>query len=131
MMEKTADWIERVKRQCAHIPVLSIEEMFALPEPQEFDGGVYFCWFQGGLTYIGKSKHILERLYIQDCMNKNGHNYAGIRAKPVIWDKVTCIVLETGMVSSPAIAGLLTQYERIYIATYQPYFNQDYQNGFT
>lgn len=131
MMDKPNDWIERAKVRYAHIPILSLEEMFALPEPQEFDGGVYFCWVNRGLTYIGKSKHICERLYIQDCMNKNGHNYSGIRAKPVLWDRVTCVVLHTGMFICPRLAGQLTEYERAYIAHYQPFFNQDYQNGFT
>lgn len=131
MTESLNQWVERAKVKYAHIPILSIEEMLVLPEPQEFDAGVYFCWLKGGLTYIGKSKHICERLYIQDCMNKNGHNYSGIRAKPVEWDRVTCIVLETGFECSPRLPGLLTQYERAYIAAYQPFYNQDYQDGFT
>lgn len=125
------DWVERARKKYAHIPILGIDEMFNLPEPREYDAGVYFCWLNGALTYIGKSKHICERLYIQDCMNKNGHNYGGIRAKPVPWDKVTCIVLETGIECSPGLMGLLTQYERAYIAAYQPAFNQDYQDGYT
>lgn len=124
-------WIEQTKAKYAHVPILSLEEMYALPEPEEFDAGVYFCWWQRGLTYIGKSKHICERLYIQDCMNKNGHNYGGIRAKVVPWDKVTCVVLENGFECSPRLGGLLTAYERAYIATYTPAFNQDYQDGFT
>jgi hypothetical protein len=64
-------------------------------------------------------------------MNRNGHNYSGVRAKVVPWDKVTCIVLETGRFCSPRLPGLLTEYERAYIAAYQPAFNEDLQNGYT
>jgi hypothetical protein len=123
--------MNRWAAECAHIPVLSIEEMLALPEPQEYDAGVYFLWKDGGLTYIGKSKHICERLYHQSCMNRNLPLYVGKRAKLVPFDKVTALVLETGQFCSPRLGALLMQHERAYIAAYQPAFNQDTQNGFT
>lgn len=126
-----AAWAKTTLERLGHIKVLDLPELKALPHPKPFDAGVYFCWLNGELTYIGKSKHICERLYIQDLMNKNGHNYGGIRAKPIPWDVVTSLVLESGRECSPRLSRLLTEYERIYIATYQPPFNQDFQDGFT
>ena len=111
--------------------VLSLEEMLQLPEPQEYDAGIYFLWKDGALTYIGKSKHICERLYHQTCMNRNLPLYTGRRAKLVPFDKVTCLVLETGPFCSPRLGAQLLHHERAYIAAYQPAFNQDNQNGFT
>lgn len=123
--------MNRWATECAHIPVLSIDEIQKLPEPQEYDAGIYFLWKEGGLTYIGKSKHICERLYHQALMNQNIRFYVGKRAKAVPFDKVTALVLETGQFCSPRLDGLLMQHERAYIAAYQPAFNQDTQNGFT
>jgi hypothetical protein len=116
---------------CSDVQVLSLEEMRELPEPQEYDAGIYFLWKGDALTYIGKSKHICERLYFQSCMNRNLPFYTGHRAKLVPFDKVTCLVLETGITCSPGLGGKLMHYERAYIAAYQPGFNQDNHNGFT
>lgn len=120
-----------MKERYAHIPILSIDEMRELPEPQEFDAGVYFLWFKEGLTYIGKSKHICERIYIQACMNKNGHNYLGTRMTQIPFDKITCLVLQNGPTCPAGLDGLLTSHERAYIAAYLPAFNQDFQHGYT
>ena len=124
-------WVEQTKQRYAHIPILSIEELAKLPAPQEYDAGVYFLWKDGGLIYIGKSKHICERLYIQGCMNRCGTLYHGTRYKSIPWDAVTCIVLQTGWECPPWLSGRLTEYERAYIAAYEPLLNEDFRDGFT
>ena len=120
--------IEHWAEKYAHVPILSLEEMYALPESQEYDSGIYFLWYQQGLVYIGKSRNLEVRAGYQAYVNRGTHH--SITAKVIPHDKRTCLVLESGIVASPRLDGTLTSYERAYIARYRPYFNLDIQCSF-
>jgi hypothetical protein len=110
-------WVDKMKRLYAHIPILPLEDLRALPEAGDFDAGVYFLWLRDDLQYIGKSRQICYRLQLQEQSNL----YGGIKRIP--FDRHTCIVVEGGRVRSDDLDDRLKPLERAYIAHYQPPFN--------
>jgi hypothetical protein len=117
-------WAETTRRQLAHIPILPLEELRKLPEPQPFDAGIYFLWDGDELAYVGKSTHIMERADRQHRI----HRYASDltywdRHDRLPHDRLTALVLETGRVRSPLLRFKLQDYERAYIAHYEPKLN--------
>lgn len=110
------------------LPLLSLDELRALPEAQEYDGGVYFLWQDDQLQYVGKSSHVLERLAKQGYVNKYAPFQNGKSQIAIPFDRHTCIVLETGFVKQPGTPQMLRDYERLYIGTYEtPYNNPRFQ----
>jgi hypothetical protein len=118
-MHKDAEILAGLK---ARYPVLSLEQLRALPEAEEYDSGVYFLWLNEELQYIGKSVHIQERLTRQIMENRTAP-LATSRQVNIPFDRHTCIVLEKGFIKQPATAGLLQNYERLYIGTYPTPYN--------
>lgn len=115
----------------AHLHVLSLAEMRALPGPQQFDSGIYFLWDGDQLLYIGKSRDLCGRLYYQHCLKRYAPFQHSERAKPIPYDRMTCLVLENDPVCSRELDAKLQSYERAYIAAYETPFNVDHLNGFT
>jgi len=105
--------------------------MRALPEPVEFDAGIYFLWDGDELLYIGKSRDVLGRKTYQDLVNKNGVFHESPTAKFIPYDAITCLVVQNGWYADQRLDGQLQNLERIYIATYEPPYNIGYINGFT
>lgn len=122
---------EHWRADYSEVPILSIEEMYALPEAKEYDSGVYFLWYRGGLVYIGKSRNLLGRAYYQHGVNRANGLMQSTTAKVIPHDKMTCLVLHNGFEIPGWLDGKLTAYERAYFAAYEPYFNEDHQAGFT
>ena len=116
-------WVERMKRECAHIKVLPFEEIKALPEAGEFDGGIYFLWKGDTLQYIGKSMHVGERLTHHDW----AFTYAKFRSNktnPIPYDRHTCLVMCGGRIKEGDwIKPILRDHERAYIAHFKPPYN--------
>lgn len=117
-----------MRRECAHVPVLSLEELKALPEAEEYDAGIYFLWLNDELQYIGKSDHICERLALQDYANKFAKLRASKWPKPIPYDRHTALVLDRGMYRKDGLKDQLRDYERAYIANYTPPMNHIGQN---
>lgn len=107
-------WIERIRQASAHITTLSIPELRRLPPCGEYCGGVYFLWFADDLVYIGKSKHIYNRI--------SDHERRG----EIAFDRHTCIILDAGRVHRPDIDLILQDHERAYIARYPTPYNSRY-----
>lgn len=128
MRKPKKTWVEKMREQYAHIPILPIEELKKLPESQEYDGGIYFLWLNDELQYIGKSSHIGERLALQDYANKFYKLRASKYPKPIPYDRHTALVLDTGQIKSEGLAENLKEYERAYIAHYTPPMNSHEQN---
>lgn len=125
------DWIALNRKRYAHIPIKSLEELRALPGPQEYDSGVYFLWADNALIYIGRSRNLCQRMFYQKTLNRHAPFQISIKAKPIYFDAMTCLVLESGTECSPHLDINLRDYERAYIAAYEPAHNQDYQDGVT
>jgi hypothetical protein len=115
----------------AHLAVLSLPEMRALPGPKEFDSGIYFLWSGDHLLYIGKSRNLCQREYYQQTLKRYAPFQESTRAKPIPYDRMTCLVLENDIVCSRELDTNLRNYERAYIAAYETPYNEDYLNGFT
>jgi hypothetical protein len=123
---------EQARAECAHIQVLSLDAMRALPGAQEYDSGIYFLWEGERLLYIGKSRNLSVREYYQSRLRRYAPFQTSDRAKPVPYDRMTCLVLESGIECSRELDTNLRNYERAYIAAYETPYNEDYQqNGFT
>ncbi len=60
-----SDFLERIRKSCTHISVLSLDAMRVLPEATEQDSGLYFLWLGESLQYIGKSKYLQQRVQFQ------------------------------------------------------------------
>ena len=116
----------------AHIPILGLAELRALPGPAQFDSGIYFLWEGDRLLYIGKSRNLCTREYYQSRLKRYAPFQTSERAKPIPYDRMTCLVLENGIECSRELDMNLRNYERAYIAAYETPYNEDYQmNGFT
>lgn len=123
---------EKARAECAHIQVLALADMRALPGPEEFDSGIYFLWAGDALLYIGKSRNLCTRAYYQRTLSKYAPFQTSDRAKPIPYDRMTCLVLENGIECSRELDTNLRDHERAYIAAYETPYNEDYQqNGFT
>lgn len=125
------EWSIRTRERLKHIPVLPLDELRTLPGPQEFDSGVYFLWAGDELMYIGKSRELLGRHVYQMQVNRNHPFNQSTTAKYIPHDRMTCLVIESGMICQPGLDGRLLNLERVYIATYEPPYNLGYINGFT
>lgn len=106
-----SEWTERTRRELADVELLPLEELRALPECGEFDGGIYFLWLGDKLQYVGKSQHIANRLV--------GHDRKG----RFQFDRHTCIALDGGRFVSRDLGAKMQRLERAYIARYEPPFN--------
>lgn len=127
-----SEWAARMRRELAHIPLLSLEELRCLPEAEEFDGGIYFLWLNEELVYIGKSKDISDRIVRQVQFNRHQGLLAG-KSAHIPFDRHTALVLERGPIREHAgrMDGLLQNYERAYIAHYEPRCNHLTDSGTT
>jgi hypothetical protein len=123
-------WADKAREQFAHIPIMSLEELSALPEAEEFDAGVYFLWQGPALVYIGKSRNIPERMMRQDQVNRFGV-LRNSRCKIIPHDRHTALVLEKGQFASRGLDAVLWVHERAYIAHYLPAYNHPDDNGGT
>lgn len=123
--------VEEAKATAKRVPILGLDQLRALPGPKEYDSGIYFLWGGPALLYIGKSRNLLSREYEQRTWKRYAGLHKSDRAKPLPYDRFTCLVLETGLVCSPGLDLILRTYERAYIATYDPPYNEDYNFGFT
>lgn len=121
-------WAKEMRKRYSDIPILSIAELRSLPEAKELEGGIYFLWIGDDLQYIGKSKHIVERISLQDYANQFHTLRASKSPKPIPYDRHTCLVLGTGRIIDEGLAARLTAYERAYIAHYTPPMNHIGQN---
>lgn len=125
-----SEWTERMRRDLAHIPILPLEALRKLPEATPFDAGVYFLWEADELVYVGKSRHIMDRLARQSQINRYGPLRLS-RAQMLPKGRTTALVLGKGPVLERTIDADLEDYERAYIATYEPPMNCVVQNGGT
>jgi len=123
--------IERWKHTYRHIPIMSLEQLRALPEPQEMESGIYFLWLGETLQYIGKSRDILGRQCYQQLVNRTGVFHTSTTAKQIPYDRITAKVLERGFEVCPCLDGNLQAYERAYLAHYDTPYNFDLKGGFT
>jgi len=121
---------EIVARLRATYPVLTLDELRALPEAEEYDGGVYFLWRANDLQYIGRSSHILDRLTWQSTVNRMDTLMTS-RHVAIPFDRHTCIVLERGYLKQPRTELLMKDYERLYIGTYPTPYNDPSFLGYT
>lgn len=115
-------WIDNAKRDYGHIPVLSLEEIRALPEAVEFDAGIYFLWNGAELQYIGKSLQVLTRIGHHGFATRYGYPQSTYN-NHVPSDRHTCLVLASGRYREPGIEKQLYEYEHAYIAHFMPPFN--------
>lgn len=115
----------------SRLTVLSLDELRALPEADEYDAGVYFLWLGDELQYIGKSSHILERLAKQGYVNKYAPFQNGKSQVAIPHDRHTCLVLEKGFVRSERTRGQMQELERLYIGTYPTPYNDPNFHAFT
>lgn len=127
MNSRVADALAEV----AHIPILGLADLRALPEAKDYESGIYFLWAGDTLLYIGKSRNLSTRAYEQRTLRRYAPFQAGDRAKPIPFDRMTCLVLETGVECSPELDFNLRAYERAYIAAYEPPYNEDHMLGQT
>lgn len=115
----------------AHIPIMGLAKLRALPEAQDYDSGIYFLWANTTLLYIGKSRNLSRRAYEQRTLKRYAPFQIGERSKPIPYDLMTCLVLENDPVCSPGLDLKLQAYERAYIAAYEPPYNEDEWLGTT
>jgi hypothetical protein len=120
--EREQKWVDRVKAECAHIPLLPLDELRALPEAKEFDSGVYFLWNAGELQYIGKSIQVMTRICNHSFSTRRGGTDTTYHSR-VPFDRHTCLVLENGRYRVPGVEKRLTEHEQAYIAHYLPPHN--------
>ena len=124
-------WAEKTEQQLGHIPILSLDELFELPqEPEEFESGIYFLWRDKSLFYIGKSRNLPERKLRQFHVNRYGALYTD-RHQQLPYNRYTYLSLEKGQFAEPGLDKKLHEYERAYIAHYRTYFNNLDDNGGT
>lgn len=121
--------IERWKLQGKDVPILPLEKLAELPGPEEYEGGIYFLWQGGTLLYIGRSTNLCERFYFFKTAAKRNPQFdiSVALQKIVHFDKMTCLVLQTGIEIEPWLRPMLQRYERAYIAHYLPGMNEDFQ----
>lgn len=94
--------------------------MRVLPAAEPYQAGVYFLWSGETLTYIGKSRHIQDRVY--RAWQRNRYSQRAFFPALIPFDRYTCLVVDCplGMLNKR-----LMDLEQAYIATYQPEFNSD------
>ena len=126
----TKTWAETTRERLAHIKVLGLDELRKLPQAQPFDAGLYFLWEGEDLVYVGKSTNILERAERQFRINRCHSLYLD-RHQPIPHDRQTCLVLGSGRFRDRQLEFQLRDYERAYIAHYEPRYNHLDQNGGT
>lgn len=110
------------RKRLAHVPVLSLEQMRALPEPRPQEGGVYFLWLADELRYVGRSRNILFRVEIFRSYTRYGR-VTYYEMPPMPFDRITFIALEAE--TKERFHFMAKDYERAYIATYLPAYNSD------
>lgn len=77
-------------------------------------------WLGDRLTYIGKSKHIQDRVY--RTWQRNRYSARAFFPAHIPFDHYTCIVVDC----PPGLLNKrLMDMEQAYIATYQPEYNSD------
>jgi hypothetical protein len=110
-----------MRKVYAHIPILPIEELRKLPEPQEFEAGLYFLWEAGELVYIGKAKDLKFRTGRQ-WQILHMHESTGGQEAPRPFDTCTVLVTERGELSRGWDIRLM-EMERAYLGHYEPKYN--------
>lgn len=128
LAKKKKTWVEKMREEYAHIPIIPLEELKKLPAAGPYDSGIYFLWLNDELRYIGKSKNISSRLVLQDYANKFARLRTSLYPKPVPYDRHTCLVLDVGPFIRDGLAEDLRAHERAYIAHYTPPMNSHEQN---
>jgi hypothetical protein len=104
-------WIEQIREASAHVHVLSLEQIMALPSGIGSNAAIYFFWLEGKLQYIGKSRSLKKRMRDHRRDGRIRHD--------------RCTLLEL-----PAADEVLRDHERAYIAAYPTPFNsRDYTPG--
>lgn len=113
-----------MRRELAHIPIEPLERLRAFPESGRYDAGVYFLWRGQQLLYIGKSRNIGQRI-IHHTRARRALEGEYRKNKRIPFQRHTCIVLD----SQPIVPDLekldaqLRDFERAYIAAYEPPYN--------
>lgn len=102
--------------------LLTIDQLRALPGPEEFDGGVYFLWDSDELVYIGGAININQRAYYQANVNRLGKLHQS-RNKPIKHDRLTALVMVKGRIKEGFDRGTLDDLEQRYIDTYPTKYN--------
>jgi hypothetical protein len=124
-MHKNAEILAELR---SRYPVLTLDELRALPAAAEYDAGVYFLWQGANLQYIGRSDHVLERLAKQGYVNRYAPFQNGASQVAIPHDRHTCLVVQSGMIRSEIARGQCQELERLYIGTYPtPYNNPNFQ----
>jgi hypothetical protein len=123
-------YADRIRDQYAHVPILTLDELRALPEAEQFDSGIYFLWNGPDLMYIGRSRNILDRQQRLTQAKRCSPLYQASH-KAVPHDRHTALVLEKGMFAQPGLDTKLRLYERAYINAYLPPYNIDRASGLT
>lgn len=118
------DWTDRLKRELADVPILTLDKLRSLPESGSLDGGIYFLWSEDQLQYVGKSRQICNRI----AQHEWARMYPRRRSKAIPFGRHTCIVVESGWLISDGLGEKLSRLERAYIAHYEPPFNHLHQN---
>lgn len=116
------EWTERMRRESVGIEILPLESLRALPEGGDFDSGVYFLWLGDELRYVGKSENVRNR-FAQQLQTNRFHGLRGsYRLRPIPCDRHTCLVLHSDQIieNRPQLERTLQEYERAYIAHYEP-----------
>lgn len=125
-----SEYADRIAHEFAHIQILTIEELRALPPAEQYDSGIYFLWNGPDLMYIGRSRNILDRQQ-RLTQAKRGSALYQASHKAVPHDRHTALVLEKGMFAESGLDTKLRLYERAYINAYLPPYNIDRASGLT
>lgn len=123
-----SNWVERVQAESKDIPILTVDELKALPSTStDADSGIYFLWWKGELAYIGKSRQIKCRIDFQLDVNEKMRERA-YKMRMIPFDSYTCLVLNSDRYAPPGLDEKLKRYECAYIAAHQPPMNSLEQN---
>jgi|SRR5579859_1780805 len=121
---------DNIKHTYAHIKILTLEELRALPECKDYDRGIYFLWRGPELLYIGKSRNVPDRIQRLTQAKRCSPFYQASH-KAVPFDRHTVLVLSNSPIRDETIELPLQLHERAYIDAYRAPYNFDRASGLT
>lgn len=117
-------WAVETRQRLAHIPILSLEELRALPDPQPKEGGVYFLWRENALVYVGRARSVLWRS--EFFLSQARYSRVRYYQQAIQFDRITLLKFDDDL-SKEAFHFATKDYEHAYIAQYLPEYNSDYK----